>query len=152
MEGHTSHSKLNFIWHFWCHEWCQFLKIYLWLVDYQHEIISVSGVNQYFEISKRSHATLTSLSPNKTKGAWKILKTLRKDETNLTLEFPHVPYNILDILSICIHVFPNLVEIYPTFAIRMGCDFDYRSVDFKFSVCELWKIELKTYLIRVSKN
>uniref|UniRef100_A0A183BTD5 Neur_chan_LBD domain-containing protein n=1 Tax=Globodera pallida TaxID=36090 RepID=A0A183BTD5_GLOPA len=28
---------------------------------------SVSGVNQYFEISKRSHATLTSISPNRTK-------------------------------------------------------------------------------------
>lgn len=45
---------------------------------------SIAGVNQYFEISKRSHATLNSVTPESTK-----------------------------------------VEIYPTFSITIGCDFDF---------------------------
>lgn len=57
---------------------------------------SISGVNQYFEISKRSHATLTSIDPNRTK-----------------------------------------VELYPTFAISIGCDFDFSDYPWDFQECAL---------------
>lgn len=59
---------------------------------------SISGVNQYFEISKRSHATLTSIDMNKTK-----------------------------------------VELYPTFAISIGCDFDSTDYPFDLQECGLRK-------------
>lgn len=66
---------------------------------YQPEIRvanSVSGVNQYFEISKRSHATLTSNGPESTR-----------------------------------------VEVYPTFAIRIGCNFDYSGYPYDTQKCAL---------------
>ncbi|KAH7699086.1 Protein CUP-4, partial [Aphelenchoides avenae] len=56
----------------------------------------VSGVNQYFEISKRSHATLTSNGPESTR-----------------------------------------VEVYPTFAIRIGCNFDYSGYPYDTQKCAL---------------
>lgn len=57
---------------------------------------SVSGVGQYFDISKRSHASLTSIDPNRTK-----------------------------------------IEIYPTFAISVGCDFDFTDFPFDEQTCAL---------------
>lgn len=57
---------------------------------------SVSGVNQYFEISKRSHVTLTHISLLKTK-----------------------------------------VEVYPTFSVRIGCNFDYSDYPFDEQHCAM---------------
>jgi hypothetical protein len=57
---------------------------------------SIGGVSQYFEISRRSHATLTSIDPNRTK-----------------------------------------IEIYPTFAISVPCDFDFADFPFDEQNCAL---------------
>uniref|UniRef100_A0A914DLR5 Neurotransmitter-gated ion-channel ligand-binding domain-containing protein n=1 Tax=Acrobeloides nanus TaxID=290746 RepID=A0A914DLR5_9BILA len=57
---------------------------------------SVSGVNQYFEISKRSHASLTSNGPDSTK-----------------------------------------IEVYPTFSMKIGCQFDYSNYPFDQQQCAL---------------
>ncbi|KAI6176969.1 Acetylcholine receptor-like protein cup-4 [Aphelenchoides bicaudatus] len=57
---------------------------------------SISGVNQFFEVSKRSHSTLTSVDQNRTK-----------------------------------------VELYPTFSISVGCDFDFTNWPFDEQTCDL---------------